>query len=142
MAGGVPKKVIEMLGQVPLFSACTKAELRTIAGFGTRVPIGDGKTIIEQGKRGFEFFLIVAGKARCLVDGVQVATFGPGDFFGEMALLDRGPRHATVIAEGPVEVLVLDSREFDSLLEASPSIAKKLLVAFAARERQNASIRH
>jgi len=142
MPGGVPKKVVEMLGQVPLFSACTKSELRTIAGFGTRVPIPDGKMIIEQGKRGFEFFLIVSGKARCLVDDVQVATFGPGDFFGEMALLDRGPRHATVIAQGPVEVLVLDSREFDSLLEASPSIAKKLLVAFATRERQNASIRH
>jgi CRP-like cAMP-binding protein len=64
----------------------------------------------------------------------------PGDYFGEMALLDHGPRHATVIAEGPMDVMVLDGREFWSLLDAAPSITKKLLVELARRERVDATI--
>jgi CRP/FNR family transcriptional regulator, cyclic AMP receptor protein len=142
MLNRVPKQVIENLSRVPLFAACTKAELRQIAQLGTEVAVADGTVVTEQGKPGFEFCLVMGGKARCLVDGTQVAVFGPGDFFGEMALLDRGPRHATVIADGALQLLVLDSREFSSLLDTSPSIAKKLLTSFAARERANASIRH
>jgi CRP-like cAMP-binding protein len=138
----VPKQVLDNLARVPLFSTCSKAELRSIAQLGTEVPMADGKMVTEQGKPGFEFCLVMSGKARCLVDGTQVAEFGPGDFFGEMALLDHGPRHATVIANGPLQLLVLDAREFSALLDTSPSIAKKLLTSFAARERANASIRH
>ena len=95
----------------------------------------------SSSKPGREFVLLLDGAARCYVDGNLVANFGPGDFFGEMALLDHGPRHATVIADGPGEVLVLYGNEFDSLLDASPSIAKKLLVALAQRARANASPR-
>ena len=140
MARGVPKRVIEMLRAVPLLSACSTRELRDVANLGAHVPVAAGRVLIEQGQPGREFFLLVDGKARCLVDGSTVAEFGPGDFFGEMALLEQGPRHATVVADGPGEVLVLDGREFDRLLEASPSIARKLLKAFAERERANASI--
>ena len=128
--------------RVPLFSACSKAELRSIAQLGTEVGVADGTMVTEQGKPGFEFCLVMGGKARCLVDGTQVAVFGPGDYFGEMALIDRGPRHATVIADGPLQLLVLDAREFSSMLDDAPSISKKLLTSFAARERANASIRH
>jgi len=142
MLNRVPKQVIENLARVPLFSACTKAELRQIAQLGTEVAVPDGTVVTEQGKPGFEFCLVMGGKARCLVDGRQVAVFGPGDFFGEMALLDHGPRHATVIADGQLQLIVLDSREFSALLDTAPSIAKKLLSSFAARERANASIRH
>ena len=140
MARGVPKAVVEMLQAVPLLSACNTRELREVANLGTRLPVPDGKVLIEQGRPGREFFLLTAGKARCLVDGAEVAQFGPGDFFGEMALLEQGPRHATVVAEGAGEVLVLDGREFDRLIDASPSIARKLLKAVAERERANASI--
>ena len=69
-----------------------------------------------------------------------MANFVPGDFFGEMALLDHGPRHATVIAEGTTELIVLDGAEFNTLLDASPSITKKLLFALAERTRANASV--
>jgi CRP/FNR family cyclic AMP-dependent transcriptional regulator len=138
----VPKQVLDGLARVPLFSACTKAELRTIAQLGTEVSVSDGTVVTEQGKPGFEFCLVMGGKARCMADGNQVAVFGAGEFFGEMALLDHGPRHATVIADGPLQLLVLDAREFSTLLDGSPSIAKKLLSAFATRERANASIRH
>lgn len=141
MPRGVPRSVIEMLRAVPLLGACTTRELREIANLGANVAVPDGKTLIEQGRPGREFFLLVDGKARCLVDGAEVAQFGPGDFFGEMALLERGPRQATVVTDGPGQVLVLDGREFDALLEASPSIARKLLQAFAERERANATFR-
>jgi len=141
MGRGVPKGVIEMLAAVPLLSACSKKELRQIAGLGTPVKVKDGAVLTEQGRPGSEFFLVLDGKARCLVDGALVARFGPGDYFGEMALLEGGPRHDTVIAEGPMDVLDVERREFWSLLEAAPSIPLKLLVALAQRERANATIR-
>ena len=136
----IPKRVLDCLAAVPLFSACTKAELRTIARLGTEIPVADGTVLTQQGKPGFEFCLILAGNVRCLVDDTEVAVLNSGDFFGEMALLDHGPRHATVIADGPVRLLVLDAREFSGMLDTSPSIVKKLLVSLAARERANASI--
>ena len=111
-----------------------------MAKLGVPLPVADGAVLTEQGEPGREFFLVLEGKSRCEVDGSVVAEFGPGDFFGEMALLDHGPRHATVVAEGPGEVLVLDGREFNTLLDASPTITRKLLTALAQRERANASI--
>jgi CRP-like cAMP-binding protein len=71
---------------------------------------------------------------------VRVAEFGPGDFFGEMALLERGPRQATVVADGPMQLLVLDGREFAGLLDASPTISRKLLVTLAKPERASATV--
>ncbi len=131
----VPKSVIDMLRAVPLFSECTTKELQEIANIGAEVPVSDGGKLTEEGATGREFFLMVDGKARCLIGGNQVAEFGPGDFFGEMALLEHGPRHATVVSEGPSRVLVLDAREFSTLLEKSPSISRKMLSVLAERER-------
>jgi CRP-like cAMP-binding protein len=141
MARGAPKEIIEMFHAVPLLSACNKKELRQIANLGTRVSVADGTVLTEQGQPGREFFMLINGGARCLVNGNLVANFSGGDFFGEMALLDRGPRHATVIAEGQSDLVVLDGTEFARLLGTSPSIAKKLLVALAERERANAGAR-
>ena len=140
MRGGVPNAVIEMLRSVPLLSECNKAELRAIAGLGARITISDGRVLTTQGKPGSEFFMVLDGKARCEIDGKTVAHFGPGDFLGEMALLEHGPRHATVVAEGPTEVLVLEGREFRTLLDTSPSITRKLLNTLAKRERANATM--
>lgn len=141
MGRGVPRTVIEMLQAVPLLSTCNKKELGRIASLGTRIEVQDGKVLTEQGRPGREFFLVIDGHASCSVDATEVASFGPGDYFGEMALLDGGPRHATVVAKGPTDVLVLETREFWALLDAAPSIAKKLLVVLAQRERANATIR-
>ena len=141
MPRGIPKSVIDMLKAVPLLSECTSAELRQIASLGSELPVADGRVLTEQGRPAREFFLLMEGKARCLINGTEVAQFGPGDFFGEMALLEHGPRHATVVADGPGQVLVLDGREFDTLLDTSPSIARKLLKALAERERANATMR-
>jgi cAMP-dependent protein kinase regulator len=137
----VPAKVLDGLARVPLFSACSKAELRAISKLGTEVDAPDGAVLTEQGAPGSEFCLLLDGSVRCLAGGKQLAVLGAGDFFGEMALLDRGPRRATVIADGPVRLLVLDAREFNRLLDTSPSITRKLLLAFAARTRTEGSLR-
>jgi len=130
---GIPKSVFDMLSAVPLFSTCTKSELRTIASLGTPLDVDDGAVLTTQGQPGREFFLLTQGRARCIVDGTQVATLERGDFFGEMALLEKRPRNATMIAEGATSVLVLNASEFHGLLESSPSIGDKLRAAAAAR---------
>jgi CRP/FNR family transcriptional regulator, cyclic AMP receptor protein len=141
MARGAPKELVAMLHAVPLLAGCDKKELRQIANLGTRISVADGAVLTEQGQPGREFFLLMSGGARCLINGSLVTSFAPGDFFGEMALLDGGPRHATVISEGETNLIVLDGTEFSSLLDAAPSITKKLLFALAARERANATVR-
>jgi CRP/FNR family transcriptional regulator, cyclic AMP receptor protein len=141
VAERLPKQVLDRLAEVPLFSACTKTELRTIARLGTSLNVPNGSILTQQGKAGFEFFLLLEGMARCLVDDREVATLDAGEFFGEMALLDHGPRHATVVADGPVRVLVLDAREFAKLLDTSPKISLKLLKAVALRTRANWTMR-
>jgi CRP-like cAMP-binding protein len=140
MSRGVPQEVVEMLRGVPLLSTCNKKELRQIANLGTHLSVADGTVLTEQGQPGKEFFLLLHGAARCFVNDALVADFSPGDFFGEMALLDRGPRHATVVAEGTTELIVLDGAEFNALLDTSPAITKKVLFALAERTRANATV--
>lgn len=134
--GSVPKSALSALRAVPLFSRCTEKELKEIAGLGTPITLAAGRELTESGQKGREFFILLSGKAVCHVGDKEVATFGPGDFFGEMALLDGNPRSATVVAEGQVDALIFDSREFLRLVEASPSLALKMLESMASRLRQ------
>jgi len=127
---------MELLAAVPLFSGCTDDELRQISRLGTILSTSAGTHLTTQGGAGHEFILLRSGHAECERDGTVVATFGPGDFFGELALLDGGARTATVIATDDVEVLVLSHGEFNDLLDRAPSIARKLLVELASRERR------
>jgi CRP-like cAMP-binding protein len=89
----------------------------------------------KQDAVGLEAFLIISGAARCLIDAGELAVLGPGDFFGELSLLDGARRSATVLADTDMVVVVFDKREFRQLIEASTSIALKLLAAMAARLR-------
>jgi len=130
-----PQSVINAVRAIPLFSACNAKELREVARLGTTTTIQAGKTITKEGTVGRELLVVLSGKATCRVKGKRLASFGPGDFFGEMSLLDSGLRSATVVADSDMELLVLTTREFRSLLETSPTIAWKLLVAMAARLR-------
>src|SRR5260221_8466036 len=84
------------LAKVSLFQACTPAELATIVSVTTLIDVASGRVLCQQGERGDEFFVIVDGEAAVTVDGNSVAILGPGQFFGELALLDGGPRIATV----------------------------------------------
>jgi CRP/FNR family cyclic AMP-dependent transcriptional regulator len=127
---------VKVLGGVPLFSACSKRELSRIASLADEVDVPEGKVLTREGDQGGEFFVVIDGKARVMVgDRGRVSALGPGASFGEMSLLDRGPRSATVEAETDMQLLVLDARSFSSLLNEVPSVARKVLAAMAGRLR-------
>ncbi len=123
------------LKSIWLFSSCTASELRKIRSSLDEVEVGKGKVIVEEGRIGLEFFLIVGGRAAVTRNGKKVATLGPGDHFGEMALLDRHPRSASVVSETDMDLLVLSQRQFNGLLNSVPTIARKMLAAMAKRLR-------
>lgn len=136
MARAGRDRKIRLLGGVRLFSACSDQELRTLARLITEVQVPADRVLTREGQRGHEFFLIVEGTAKVSVRGRRRATLGAGDFFGEMALLDAGPRTATVTAQEPMTLYVLDAREFASMIQQSPSVARKIMRALAARLRE------
>jgi CRP-like cAMP-binding protein len=139
MAGRIPSKQIEFLAAVPLFSACSRRELRAIAQLGTPVDAEEGAYLTEEGKPGREFFLVLDGVASCRVRNKEVTRFRPGGYFGELALLHGGIRTADVVAVTPMELLVFDAREFRSMLMTTPSIGVKMLTNLAERLEQAAA---
>jgi CRP-like cAMP-binding protein len=126
---------LQHLGSVPLFSSCTSRDLQKIAKASDEVTIDEGKVLVEQDAIGHEFFVIVEGSAQVTRNGHDVATMGPGDYFGELALFDGGPRTATVTATSPMRVLVLGQREFAGLLDEVPGLTHKVLATLARRIR-------
>lgn len=124
------------LKSIWLFSGCTAAELKKVRSSLDELQVPPGKQLVEEGRIGLEFFLIVSGSAAVIRSGKKVATLGPGDQFGELALLDRRPRTASVVSETEMDVLVLSQKQFNRLLESVPTIARKLLAALAARLRE------
>jgi CRP-like cAMP-binding protein len=133
MARPSMKKQIELLQAVPLFSLSGKKQLRSVAHEFKIREAREGEQLTEQGGYGREFFVVLSGTARCEVDGRQIRTFSSGSFFGELALLAGGPRSATITAETPMELLVLDRGDFRMLLRSAPDVAIKVLASLAAR---------
>ncbi|HUC13317.1 MAG TPA: cyclic nucleotide-binding domain-containing protein [Acidimicrobiales bacterium] len=133
MRGRIPKQEIELLKQVPIFSSCSREELRAIAQLGSKVDVEEGTVLTEKGKPGHEFFLVLEGVASCNVGRHEVRRFGPGQFFGEMALLHGGVRSADVVAKSDMRLLALDSREFKSMLTTTPYVGIKMLANLAER---------
>jgi CRP/FNR family transcriptional regulator, cyclic AMP receptor protein len=128
---------LKHLAEVPLFRACTTKDLGTIAKHAEDMNISAGEVLIKEGAAGAqEFFVIVSGKASVSRKGRKVATLGPGDYFGELALLDRAPRNATVKAESDLEVVVLAQRDFTTVVDEVPGLARKLLAGMARRLRE------
>ena len=118
-----------------LFTACNGHERRNISSLGTTVRVDAGTTLTPEGRPGREFFVVRDGEAVCTVRGSKRAQFNDGDFFGEMALLDGGPRTATVTAETTMNLVVYSLPEFRTMLDTSPSVRKHLLVAMSRRLR-------
>ena len=127
---------LDHLAKVPLFSACSKKELQTIARASDDIDVPSGKLLVEEGKPGHEFFLILNGSASVKRGKKEIAKLGPGQYFGELALLDRGPRSASVVANDDMEVLVLGQREFAGVIDEVPTLAHKLLQSMAQRLRE------
>jgi CRP-like cAMP-binding protein len=124
---------VELIKRVPLFANCSKSELRQIAGIADEIDLREGKVLTQQGKPGREFFVLLEGSADVAKNGKQINRLGNGDFFGEIALVSRSPRTATVTATSPVHALVITDRAFRQLLEDSPEIQRKVLEALAER---------
>ena len=129
------KDILAMLGQVSLFEGLSKKELEAIHSSAKITEFPPGKTVVEEGATGVGFHLILEGEAAVTVGGRKRAALLAGDYFGEMSLLDGGPRSATCRTVTDVTTLSLTPWAFVSLVERSPSIAKKLLVELSKRLR-------
>ena len=127
----------DLLKRVPLFEHCSKKDLQNIAQIADELDLRAGKVLIEEGGRGREFFVIVEGEVEVRRKGRKVATLGPGDFVGEMALLSKIPRTATVTAVTVVDVLVITDRAFLDLLNRMPDLWLKIARALAERAAAN-----
>ena len=124
---------VDLISKVPLFAGCSKRELAGIAAVADELDVRDGTTLIREGERGREFFVIVEGTARVTRNGRKVNELGPGDWAGEIALITDTPRTATVVATSPARLLVVTDRAFRSVLEEIPSISLKLMKTLGQR---------
>jgi CRP/FNR family transcriptional regulator, cyclic AMP receptor protein len=131
------KSKAELLGNVRLFSTCNKRELARIAALVDEIDVPEGRVIVRQGEPGRECFVITEGRAKASIRGKGNQSLGPGSFFGEMSLLDQGPRSATVTAETDMHLLVLGSREFSALVNEVPTVAVRMMRGLAERLRRS-----
>jgi CRP-like cAMP-binding protein len=129
---------VELLKKVPLFSGCSKAELRELALVADEASLREGVVLTKEGSTGREFFVLVDGTVRVSRKGRKLAELGAGDWFGEIALLTSAPRTATVTATSPVRVLVIGDRRFREAVETMPSIAIKVLASVGDRLARDA----
>jgi CRP/FNR family transcriptional regulator, cyclic AMP receptor protein len=132
--GAVADPRIDRIRAVPLFASCTDKELAFIASRADEIDIPEGRVLTEKGKSGGDFFVILEGRADVESDKGK-RTLGPGEFFGEIALIDNGPRTATVKAATPMRCLVLGHSQFRDVLHQNGEIAVKILRAVTERLR-------
>lgn len=125
----------ELLAGAPLLATVDAAGLERIADRTVEVAFTDGHVIARQGEVGTGFFMIASGGARVVRDGRTIATLGPGDFFGELSVLDGQPRVAQVIAAGETTCLALASWDLAAVINEQPSVAVGLLRGLAERLR-------
>lgn len=128
-------KKVERLKAIPLFAHASDQQLGRVAAIADEVHVAPGATIIREGERGQDFFIIESGSAKVTHAGSELAELGPGDFFGEMSLLDGGDRNATVAASSDSELLVVRKPAFDSLREQVPGLSAAILTALGERIR-------
>ncbi len=125
-----------LIGGCPLFRGIDAAGLGAIAGAAIEVDFPAERVIARQGEIGTGFFVVVDGMVRVIRDGAVVARLGPGEFFGELSVLDGGPRVAQVTAEVPTRCLALASWDFERVLREEPGIALAVLRVVAGRLRE------
>jgi CRP-like cAMP-binding protein len=116
-----------------MFAGCSEAELAEIDRLADEVSIEPGRVVMRQGDLGQEFAVVVSGSLDVVKDDVAVASLGPGDYFGELALLETIPRTASVVATSDVVLEVIDRRGFNTLLDDLPSLSRSMLKGMAHR---------
>ena len=124
---------IELLKKVPLFAKLDKKSLQDVAHIADELDLPAGQEMATEGDRGREFFVLLQGEAEVTKNGSRINTMREGDFFGEIALVSKMPRTATVIATTAVDVLVITERAFDNLMKKSPEIGRGVAEALAER---------
>lgn len=130
-------RLADQLATLPLFSACSKRDLQRLAKATDEMTVPVGTELTTQGGVGREAFIVVSGTASVTRDGVLLAEVGPGAHIGELALLDGGPRSATVTATSDMALLVMSKPAFNAVLDEIPTLAHKLLVSLARRLRES-----
>ena len=124
---------VDLISGVPLFATCSKKELRMIANLADQVEWPEGKTVIQEGRPGSEFFLLIEGAVSVSRDGEWLRELTAGEWVGEIALISNVPRTATVVTTSPVQALVLTRGGFSQLVADNPSIAAKVLALLGER---------
>lgn len=124
------------LAQVGLFGELNKRQMKKLASIADLVSVPEGRDLVTEGARGRELLVLVEGAADVQRGERSIATLGPGDAIGEMALLDRQPATATVVATEPCELVVIEGRQFTALLDDLPGLAQSLLATLTARLRE------
>src|SRR4029453_12622387 len=132
MRVGKDKKV-ELMKKVPLFAKLSGSCLKEVAGLADEIDLPEGKALTTEGERGREFFVLLDGQAEVRQGEKQIATLGKGDFLGEISLVTKLPRTATVTTTSPVRALVITDRDFSSLLRRSPAVGQGVLEALGER---------
>jgi CRP-like cAMP-binding protein len=132
-------QMAEVIRSVPLFAECSKKELSLLAGIAEERDIAAGETIVREGETGIGLEIVLEGDVRVEIGGETRRRLGPGAFFGEIALLDGGPRSATVVAETEVRLLAVPAWSFNATIKSEPSIALTMLREVARRLRDKPS---
>lgn len=128
--------VADSLSHVPLFAGMGKKDLRRLGEQMAERSFSEGQTITEEGQTGVGFFVIEEGNATVSVGGEVRRTLGPGDWFGEIALIDDGPRSATIVAGTDLRCRGMTAWEFRPFVQSHPEVAWPLLESLAARLRE------
>jgi CRP-like cAMP-binding protein len=126
---------VALLQQVPLFQALSRKQLEQIGRLADELEVSTGKRLAIAGETGHELYVIIEGYATVKAARGRTARLGPGKFFGEMSLIDGGPRSASVEAATDMRLLVIGRREFSALLNAAPSLTQNIMVTLSRRVR-------
>ncbi|MCP9486495.1 MAG: cyclic nucleotide-binding domain-containing protein [Gaiellaceae bacterium MAG52_C11] len=124
---------VDLIRKVPLFAHCSRGEIAEVASIADEIDVSAGKELTQEGDRGREFFVLLEGAADVRRNGRKLNALGPGDFFGEIALVSRSPRTATVTTTEDSRLLVVTATSFRALLDHSPRIQIRVLEALADR---------
>lgn len=126
---------LDLLQRIPLFSGLDRRRMERLGMLADEVDVPAGKVLMRQGESGSDMMVVVRGSVAVERDGNRLNTLGPGDFFGEIALVDGGPRTATITAEEPTTLLVITHRDFHSMMDEFPEVAAQVMNALANRVR-------
>jgi CRP/FNR family cyclic AMP-dependent transcriptional regulator len=133
---------LDALGKVPLFAQLSKSELEFVATRTDEVDVPAGKVLTTQGQPGDTFYVLLGGEGQVDIDGKPRRTLGPGDFFGEISMLDRGLGTATITTTKPSRLLVMSHAQFRDAIKANDALLVKVLAAMGERLRADIAARH